>query len=280
MAAALPAAVDCEWPAAVDCEWPDGFIVTAAPSTAPAAGGVLAASPPHRAAVFTSKRAEWTPRPLHAGLRLSPLAALDAAPREPCPGCGLQRRAFCHTCLLPLVALPRVQLPCEVLVLTHAAERSSAATGVHLALLAPGQVRLLPLDGLPPGLDPATTLLLFPSATALPAEAVDSVGVTTVLVVDSKWGQAAGVVAALPPAVRHVRLRAHRTSFWRYHTRGVPDDGLCTAEAVYFLLKALCPRCRGAAASSGGGSGSDCHCYDDLLWLFAWQHGRALQRVE
>lgn len=252
---------------------PDAAVATAAlDEAAPRSSGGPPLSPP-RTAVFTSKRAEWTPRPLPAGLRLSPCDVLDAAQRVACPGCGRQRRAYCHTCLLTLSpGWPRVVLPFDLVVLTHAAERSSSATGVHLALLAPARVRLLPLDGLPADLAPSTTLLLFPSADALPAERVDVSAVTCVLVVDSKWGQAAGVVAALPRGVRHVRLSAHRTSYWRYHTRGVPDDGLCTVESVYHLLRALCARCRAADTT--------CACYDDLLWLFAWQHKQALRRVE
>lgn len=45
-------------------------------------------------------------------------------------------------------------------------------------------------------------------------------------------------------AARHVRIRSYRTAYWRFHTRGVPSDGLCTIEAVYFL-------CREARAGGG-----------------------------
>ena len=155
--------------------------------------------------------------------------------------------------------------------LTHAQQNLTTATGVHLALLAPAHARLLSVDELPV-LDPTKTVVLFPDDAAVSAEAVDVSSITDVLVVDSKWGQARGVVASERlRGMRHVRLNAYLTSYWRraralpcvsraavapsragaergvprrYHTAGVPPDGLCTVEAVFFL----CREVRGAAA--------------------------------
>lgn len=177
--------------------------------------------------------------------------------------------------------------------LTHAQQNLTTATGVHLALLAPAHARLLSVDDLPP-LNAATTVVLFPDDAAVSAEAVDVSSITDVLVVDSKWGQARGVVASERlRGMRHVRLNAYLTSYWRrapalprllrvaiapgragaertaprrYHTAGVPPDGLCTVEAVFFL-------CRELHTSE---THRDCHCFDNLLWYFAHQHAKAL----
>ena len=87
---------------------------------------------------------------------------------------------------------------------------------MHLALLAPSHVRLLSVEELPQ-LHARTTLVLFPDAVAVPAESVDLAGVTDVVVIDSKWGQARGIVASDKlHGMRHVRLREDvRTSYWR-----------------------------------------------------------------
>jgi hypothetical protein len=34
-----------------------------------------------------------------------------------------------------------------------------------------------------------------------------------------------------------------RSSFWRYHTEGVTDEGVCTIEALHLLLTALAGVC-------------------------------------
>lgn len=103
--------------------------------------------------------------------------------------------------------------------------------------------------------------------------------------------------------VRHVRIRSYRTAFWRFHTKGVPSDGLCTVEAVYFLCKEVSRGKRHEAATvapqrrlwprrditilreplalhrtscaqlhTGAGLHEDCHCFDDILWYFAFMH--------
>lgn len=114
--------------------------------------------------------------------------------------------------------------------------------------------------------------------------------------------------------VRHVRIRSYRTAFWRFHVKGVPSDGLCTVEAVYFLCKEVRDRvrCRGTRLShpltlgsatqrlgpihahpdrgrpsrptpspkqlhTGAGLHTECHCFDDILWYFAFMHKKIHQ---
>jgi DTW domain-containing protein YfiP len=227
-----------------------------------------AAKPP----AFTHKRPDWTPRALHEGLQLSPSTPESADERALCPRCGASRCLYCHTCVLPLSPLlPRVELPFNVWVLTHCQQNESTATGVHLAVLAP-RVRLLAVEDLPE-LCRDTAVVLYPEDSATPADEVDVASIRDVVVIDSKWGQARGVL--LSPAlagVRRVRLGSYRTSYWRYHTRGVPEDGLCTVEAVFFLCRSL-----HAKAHAGGQA---CHCFDDLLYIFSVLHARVLREAD
>ena len=173
--------------------------------------------------------------------------------------------AACKTARPTCAAADDTLILCSPSRLTHGQQNESSATGVHLGILAP-RCKLLDV-GLLPALDPTTTVLLFPDDGAVPADSVDASAITDVVVIDSKWGQARGVMEH--PALRgipHVRLGAYRTSYWRYHTKGVPDDGLCTVEAVYFLTREL--------HSRRHPPGEQCACMDDLLWYFAFQHRR------
>ena len=87
-------------------------------------------------------------------------------------------------------------------------------------MLAPSQVKLLSADDLPQ-LDPSTSAVLFPDEEAVAAEDVDVTSIANVVVVDSKWGQARGVVASDKlRGMRHVRLRSYLTSYWRRVPRG------------------------------------------------------------
>ena len=42
--------------------------------------------------------------------------------------------------------------------------------------------------------------------------------------------------------VRTVKLSQTKSAFWRFHTKGVSDDGVCTIEAMFFFLEGLRPR--------------------------------------
>lgn len=77
--------------------------------------------------------------------------------------------------------------------------------------------------------------------------------------------------------VRHVRIRSYRTSFWRFHTKGVPSDGLCTVEAVYFLCKEARGRASAAALRAPHYAAPlrraleicNCHCPRRRVWRSA-----------
>jgi hypothetical protein len=48
----------------------------------------------------------------------------------------------------------------------------------------------------------------------------------------------AGTITA--DCVLQVKLPGNpRSTFWRYHTEGVTDEGVCTIEALHLLMRAL-----------------------------------------
>jgi hypothetical protein len=74
---------------------------------------------------FTNHRPDWQPRPLHAGLRLSPDAALEAAGRTRCPQCEKSNAFYCCDCLLPLTPdVPAVVLPFNLFVCARASQHT------------------------------------------------------------------------------------------------------------------------------------------------------------
>jgi hypothetical protein len=70
--------------------------------------------------------------------------------------------------------------------LLHGEERRSAATSVHAALLAPGQVTIYEGNSFPKRFDPAVSAVLFPSATAVPVSELAMERLENVLLIDSK----------------------------------------------------------------------------------------------
>jgi hypothetical protein len=59
-----------------------------------------------------------------------------------CLRSGKSRSLFCYDCLVPFTSIPDLQLPFQLHIITHAAERSTKATGVHAAVLCKGKVHL------------------------------------------------------------------------------------------------------------------------------------------
>lgn len=55
---------------------------------------------------------------------------------------GKSRSLFCYDCQVPFTSVPSLQLPFQLHIITHAAERFTKATGVHAAVLCKGQVHL------------------------------------------------------------------------------------------------------------------------------------------
>ncbi|GFH16015.1 DTW domain-containing protein [Haematococcus lacustris] len=150
--------------------------------------------------------------------------------------------------------------------------QASKNTGVHAAIIAPEDVTLHDLDHCP-SFDPAMAVVLFPSDDAVEVQALQPLSLDRVFIIDSKWKKAKELNQH--PAlrgVRRVRLTHHRSSFWRFHTSGVADDGVCTIECMLLFLRALLQHPLAPPSP-------DLHAYDDLMWFFAQQHRHIQQQA-
>ena len=281
------------------------------PSTSVAEADALAGELKAKVQI-SRRRPDFTLPPLHKDLHLSSHAPLETASSEGgsgrvfCRSCKSSRRFFCHVCLDAYTERPTVRLPCRAYFITDRKELLSKATGVQCAMLASEHVTLCRSHELPT-LDPRRTALLFPDDEALtvpefaarvaseePAGvgAGDGGRIEAVVIVDSKWDGA--LTISRTEQMKHltrVRLRSYKTAFWRFHPhprsqgrrdemsaareagRDDGDDKLCSAEALMFFLREL----HVATGQHVDGDGrpaapSECHCFDDLLWYFAWQH--------
>ncbi|GAX78826.1 hypothetical protein CEUSTIGMA_g6263.t1 [Chlamydomonas eustigma] len=227
---------------------------------------------------FASRRPEWSLPELHAGLQVDDDVVLtDVKGRQCCPNCQKSRSLYCYDCLVPLTTCPRVELPFHVSIITDVDEQPSKNTGVQAAILAPGQVQLHDLDHCPE-FDKERAVVLYPCDTALDIEEVQPDSIDRAFIIDSKWKRARRLIKH--PAiegVRRVKLKEHKSAFWRFHTKGVAEEGVCTVEALFFFLNALVEKSKLGEAFCGP------HCFDNLLWYFSYQHKvvekAALERV-
>lgn len=213
------------------------------------------------------RRPGWELPDLHSDLQLASHEVLkQKKARSLCPTCNRSRSLYCYDCLVPLTWTPEVKLPFQVHVVLDRESRSKN-TGVHAAIIAQGSVHVHGVDSLPE-VNPSEAILLFPSESAVEPEAVDSSDVKHVFIIDSKW-KAAKTIAATHPklsSLKTVKLTSTRTAFWRFHTAGVSDAGVCTVEAIWALLTAF------QNAGTLPEAEFPDHCFDNLLWYFAYQH--------
>ena len=133
-----------------------------------------------------------------------------------------------------------------------------------------------------PHYDPATTLVLYPSLTAVPLSdpsiAALLPDIQTVVVIESTW-QKGGAVYSHPALglsrLRAVRLSEYESTYWRYQELG--RHALCTLEAIYHFCSELL-----AIEQRTGGTqrrdAMDGTQLDDLLYLYAAQHSRLHDR--
>ena len=129
--------------------------------------------------------------------------------------------------------------------------------------------------------------LLYPSEDALSAQeaALRMPGLREIVVIDSTWTKSVGLseqveLLQLPKVtVKH----EGGSRFWRYAPKrsrfsqhfSPEKAGAClsTVEAVHSFCKAF-------AKARDGGDGGDGGKVDDLLWLFAFLHGRVREVYE
>lgn len=174
----------------------------------------------------------------------------DKSLNRTCPQCDKpnhNNRVYCYDCLVPVGLpeenpLPRVDLPIRLDIIRHPKELKTKSTALHAQVIGGSdQVRTVELPNsrslLP--VDPATTLLLYPSSTSSTlAEIPDLQSIKRIVVVDSTWQQANSVLRSevCSQITRHVRLgQTHSTSFWRYQNKG--EDHLATIEAIYYFFR-------------------------------------------
>jgi len=233
--------------------------------------------------LVAKRRPGWDLQGVDAGLRLSPWPEGMGAGRRVCGTCGRKGVSWCYACLTPnLPGFPRLALPFHFDILLPENEERKRNTGPHAAVLAPDHAAVLSgFRHLHETAARERTAVLFPAEGALLPWEVETTGpraVERVLVLDSRWKAARGEVARLSrEGVTFVKLApGTRTSFWRFHTDGVADEGCSTIEAIRYFLQ---QRCEGLGAAGRHPEGGACHCYDDLLWLFAEQHAKVARTV-
>mmetsp|Transcript_22782 Transcript_22782/g.62970 ORF Transcript_22782/g.62970 Transcript_22782/m.62970 type:complete len:397 (+) Transcript_22782:114-1304(+) len=229
---------------------------------------------------FAKRRPDWELRSMHQGLLLTNAAScLDtrtAGTRMPCPRCKKSRALYCYDCVIPLLdPAPRVQLPFQLSILTHSSELSSKNTGVHAAILAPDQARLHSLDACPP-FDASRAVVLYPSNDALEVGQLEPNSIDRVFIIDSKWKESKEMMKhPLLSGVRRVKLKDARSAFWRFHTAGVGEEGLCTIECLYFFLKALAEQGKMFAPASSATASMPSHSQAAPSSLPSSSHGAA-----
>ncbi|KAG2432418.1 hypothetical protein HYH02_012989 [Chlamydomonas schloesseri] len=214
------------------------------------------------------RRPDWELPELHAGLQLAPADVLWENKRSTCGKCGRSRAHYCYDCLEPLVPFPHVDLPFRVSIVTHHEEKASKNTGVQVAILASGQVDLHSMSNVPRDVDPARCAVLFPSDDALEVSELEPDSIDRLFIIDSRWKKAGELVRSdVFKSMRAVKLRETRSAFWRFHTKGVTDEGVCTIEALYFFLNSLAKEGKLTDPRFAAP-----HAFDNLLWYFCYQH--------
>ena len=206
-----------------------------------------------------------------AGMAFASYAPLRACTaRTKCPQCGHPRKYFCYDCVVPLTAgVPRVELPIAADIVHYYTEQRSKSTSVHGPLLAPAQVRLVEyprdVDAMAAPYDAAETVVLYPAEDAvgvadMPRAALERV--RRVVLLDSQWSNAPRMLRhPVLAGLRHVKIRAARTAFWRYQNHG--QDHLATVEALYWFMREF------AVARSGAPYAGQ---FDNLLWYFSFNY--------
>lgn len=146
----------------------------------------------------------------------------------------------------------------------HPSEKTSKSSAVHAVIVSP-QATMYESPNVP-DYDPAETILLFPSADAVPVGDYPNLSkVKRVVVVDSQWQKTNGIIShpnlkKLPCVVINMR----QTYFWRYQPDGMGDEMLATIEAIYYMAKDFHNATNTQVPYDGR--------FDNLLYFFAHQY--------
>jgi hypothetical protein len=180
-------------------------------------------------------------------LRFSVLEEEESRERGTCVSCGRKVKIFCADCSIVVagVTLPVVRIPLRIDVLRGKEEKADKSTASALAVLSP-DVRIWKLPDFPVVADASRVLLLYPSPTSVAVDTLDVRNYDALIVVDTTWARAGGVLqlADLAGAFVHVHLGtaatggvAPHTIFWRHQPLG--PACVSTVEATYYALRGL-----------------------------------------
>ena len=202
-----------------------------------------------------------------ASLKLASSDHLDEAQKGKCERCGRTMKYYCYDCVARMDArTPTVTLPIALDIIHHPSEKLSKSTAIHAVVLS-DQAKMHESPNVP-DYDPETTVLLFPSATAV--DILDYPKLSTlkrVVVVDSQWQKTNGIIshpnlAKLPCVV----ISKRSTYFWRYQPKDMGDDFLATIEAIYYFYRDY------MTAVAPDGTEYD-GSVDNLLYFFGHMYG-------
>lgn len=159
--------------------------------------------------------------------------------RTACPTCHKRRLLYCYDCLTvlhPECHPAPLALPINVHVILHPGELRGKSTSLPASTISP-DLHILEYPTVPEGLDPATTLVLYPSAESVELDEIDHLeNYKDVMFVDSTWQQSKGIARdERITKFKHVRIKSQVSLFWRFQNND--PSYLATVEAIYYFLR-------------------------------------------
>lgn len=159
--------------------------------------------------------------------------------RNECPKCHRRRLFYCYDCLTvvhPDSHPPPLSLPINVHVILHPNEIRGKSTSLAASTISP-DLHILEYPAVPEHLDPATTLVLYPSAQSVELKDVDHLETyKDVVFVDSTWQQSKAIARdERVTKYKHVKIKSRTSLFWRFQNND--PTYLATVEAIYYFLR-------------------------------------------
>ncbi|KAH7831511.1 putative DTW domain [Monocercomonoides exilis] len=191
------------------------------------------------------------------------IASFPFSDRQICHVCKRSSLAYCPYCRIPHEKYPppQVVLPIKLDIVKHPKERVKKSTAIHAKIISPDQTNIWDFPDIPT-FDPSVTLCLFPSADAKSLDELDLTKYDRAVFIDCTWNQT-GTICQDPriTALQKVKIKDHRTLFWRYQHEG--PEFLATIEAIYYFFKEFW-----MTTHKGEYNGE----LDNLLYYYAFQY--------
>ncbi|RNF20203.1 DTW domain-containing protein [Trypanosoma conorhini] len=199
--------------------------------------------------------------------------------RRRCAKCGKRRQYYCYDCLTvvhPESHPPPLSLPLNVYVVLHPGEQRGKSTSLAASTISP-DLHIVEYPEVPSGLDPASTLVLYPSSQSTElGDIADLDAVKNVLFIDSTWQQSKAIARDERVCrFKHVRIKSQTSLFWRFQNND--PTYLATVEAIYYFLREFIAnkRQRGTADATPPLYRGE---VDDLLFYYINQYVAVQQR--